>query len=241
MPVSMDVALSAQVALAKRLDSVANNVANSSTPGYRADEISFEARVSQYTMDPTAFTSTGETHLSRSNGGLVKTDNPLDVAVQGEAWLGFQGPNGAVYTRDGRMKMLETGELVTVNGYQVLDAGGAPLVLNPNAGPPNVSRDGMISQDGQQIGAIGMFIIPQEAKLHRFEGSGVVPDRAVEPVAEFTTNGIAQGFIEQSNVNAVMEMTNLIAVTRAFENLAAAVESSESTLQNAIRTLGETS
>ena len=91
------------------------------------------------------------------------------------------------------------------------------------------------------VAAIGLFLIPDNATLTRVEGSGVVSDLAAEPVVEFTTNGVAQGFIEQSNVNAVMEMSHLITVSRAFENLAAAIENNESTLQSAIRTLGETS
>ena len=242
MPVSLDVALSAQIALEKRMTSIAHNVANSSTPGFRSDAISFEAMVSQNTMEPTTFTSAGDTYISRTSGGMVMTENPLDVAVRGEGWLAFQGNGGeTVYTRDGRMKMLATGELTTLNGNPVLDAGGAPLVLNPNAAAPKISHDGMISQDNQPVGAIGLFLIPETANLTRVEGSGVISDRAAEPVIEFTTNGVAQGFIEQSNVNAVMEMSHLITVSRAFESLAAAIENNESTLQSAIRTLGETS
>ena len=241
MPINLDVALSAQIALSKRLDSIANNVANSSTVGFRADEISFESLISKQTSQPTAFATAGTTHISRNGGALISTNNPLDVAVQGDAWMSFQGPNGTVYTRDGRMKMLETGELQTVNGHPILDVGGAPLVLNPNAGPPQIARDGMINQNNQPVGAIGLFSFPENATLTRFENSGVIPDRAAEPVLNFTANGVAQGFVEQSNVNPVKEMTHLIAVTRTFESLAAAISDTESTLQNAIRTLGETS
>jgi len=197
--------------------------------------------VSKQTKTPTAFTTSGQTHISRSNGGLVSTNNPLDIAVQGDAWLAFQGPNGVVYSRDGRMRMLDTGELQSVNGYPILDAGGAPLVLNANAGPPQIARDGMISQNNQQVGAVGIFSIPANATLKRFENSGVIPNLPAEPVLDFTANGVAQGFIEQSNVNPVREMTNLIAVSRTFESLMTAVSDTESTMQNAIRTLGETS
>ncbi|NNE25007.1 MAG: flagellar basal-body rod protein FlgF [Rhizobiales bacterium] len=241
MPVNLDVALSAQLALIKRMDSIANNVANSSTVGFRADEISFESLISQQTSQPTAFATSGRTHISRNSGALISTNNPLDVAVQGDAWLAFQSPNGVAYTRDGRMQMLETGELQTVNGHSILDAGGAPLVLNPGSGPPQIARDGMITQNNQQVGAIGLFSLPQNAQLSRFENSGVVPNLPAEPILDFTANGVAQGFIEQSNVNPVKQMTDLIAVSRTFESLASAISDTESTLQNAIRTLGESS
>ncbi len=241
MPVNLDVALSAQIALTKRLDTIANNVANSSTVGFRADEISFESLVSRQTKTPTSFTTSGQAHISRNNGAMIKTNNPLDIAVQGNAWLAFQGPNGVVYTRDGRMRMLDTGELQTVNGHSILDAGGAPMVLNANAGPPEIARDGMITQNNQQVGAVGLFRLPENAMLARFENSGVIPNLPAEPVLDFTANGVAQGFIEQSNVNPVKEMTSLIAVSRTFESLMTAVSDTESTLQSAIRTLGETS
>ncbi len=239
MTVSMDVALSAQIALVNRLETIAHNVANSTTVGFRADEINFESLVSRKNAQPIAFTSTGETQISRSVGSLMNTNNVLDIAIQGNAWFGIQGPNGIVYTRDGRMRMLETGELQTVNGYPVLDVGGAPLVLNPQSGPPQIARDGMITQGNQQVGAVGLFNLPEAAQLSRFENSGVIPDAPAEPVLDFTANGIVQGYLEQSNVNPIMEMTNLIAVSRAFENLTAVIDSTNSTLQNAIRTLGD--
>ncbi len=139
------------------------------------------------------------------------------------------------------MQMLETGELQTLNGYPVLDVGGAPLVLKPGGGPPQIARDGMITQNDQQVGAVGLFRITQAATLTRFENSGVISSEPAEPILGFTNYGVVQGFIEQSNVNPVMEMTGLIAVSRAFESLAAAIDDTQSTLQNAIRTLGDSS
>src|SRR6478735_370031 len=100
------VALSAQMALQKRLDTIANNVANSGTAGYRAEEVKFETFLSQAGSNPIAFASAGDSYISRQAGELVQTENPLDVAVRGDAWLSIQTPSGPVYTRDGRMRML---------------------------------------------------------------------------------------------------------------------------------------
>jgi flagellar basal-body rod protein FlgF len=171
----------------------------------------------------------------------VKTDNPLDVAVQGKGWLGLQTPDGSVYTKDGRMRMEESGALVSVDGYPVLDAGNAAILLDPSAGPPTIAQDGMISQKGHQIGAIGIFRLDDPAKLKRYNNSGVMSDLPAVPELDFGNNGIAQGFIEGANVNPVLEMAKLIAVSRAFESISSATQGSESTLKDAIKTLGSNS
>jgi flagellar basal-body rod protein FlgF len=233
------VALSAQIALQKRLDTIAGNVANAGTAGFRAEEVTFETFMSKAGSDPVAFASPGETYISRAAGELVRTENPLDVAVKGDAWLAIQSPQGTtVYTRDGRLRMLETGELQTLNGDPILDVGGAPILLDPAAGPPRIAADGMITQGNRQIGAIGLFRIPEDAKLMRASGAGVIPDRPAEPVLDFASTGVVQGFMERANVNPVMEMANLIQVTRAFESIAATLNQTENTISSGIKTLG---
>jgi flagellar basal-body rod protein FlgF len=203
--------------------------------------VRFETLLSRASETPVAFTSTGESYLSRRAGDVSKTDNPYDVAVQGEAWLGIQTPAGTAYTRDGRLRITPTGELQTVSGHNVLDAGGAPIQLEPNSGPPQIGRDGAISQNNRAIGAIGLFTIDEKAQLKRFENSAVIPDRPAAPVIDFSKTGVMQGFIEGANVNPVMEMSRLIMVARAFDAVTASLKESESSTQEAIRTLGATS
>ena len=241
MQTNFSVALSAQLSLQKRLDTIANNVANASTAGFRAEEVKFDSYLSYASSTPIAYASAGQNYLSRASGEMVKTDNLLDVAVQGDAWLGVQTPAGPVYTRDGRMKMTPTGELQTLNGYPLLDAGGSPIQLDPNAGPPRIARDGAINQNNRAVGAIGLFKIDDKANLKRFDNSGVIPDRPATPVVEFSKTGVQQGFIERANVNPVMEMSKLIMVSRAFDAVSSSLKDSESSLQEAIKTLGATS
>ncbi len=128
------VGLSGQLALNKRLETIAHNVANISTGGFRAEEVKFETVLSRIPPNPTAFVSGGETFLSRNAGDVVRTDDPFDVAVQGDAWLAIDINGQQVYTRDGRMMMTPNGDLQTLNGYPVLDAGGAAIALNPSGG-----------------------------------------------------------------------------------------------------------
>jgi flagellar basal-body rod protein FlgF len=96
----------------------------------------------------------------------------------------------------------------------------------------------MISQKGRQIGAIGIFTLDEGAKLKRYNNSGVISDTPATPELDFANNGVAQGFIESSNVNLVLEMAKLIMVSRAFESISSATEGSETTLKDAIKTLG---
>ena len=166
------VGVSAQVSLQRRLETIAHNVANASTVGFRAEEARFETLLSQAGTDPVAFAVAGPTFLSRRSGELARTENLFDVAVEGDAWLAIQTPAGPTYTRDGRMKMAPTGELQTLNGYPVLDAGGATMLLDANAGPPRIARDGTVTQGNRQVGAIGLFNIDSAAKLTRGENSG---------------------------------------------------------------------
>jgi len=208
------------------------------TVGFRASEVKFEALLDKTGSANVAFSSTGTDYISRRNGGMVKTDNPFDVAVQGEGWFAIRTAAGTAYTRDGRLNLSETGTLQDINGNPVLDAGATPIVIDPTAGSPMIASDGMITQGGNQVGAIGLFRIDPQAKLTRSSAGGLIPDRPATPVLDFTTNGVAQGFVENSNVNPVMEMTKLIMVSHAFDSVSNMISSSESSLQDAIKTLG---
>lgn len=235
------VGLSAQIALEKRLDTIANNVANVNTGGFRADAVKFEAVLSRSANGSVAFASPGENYISRQMGAVSKTGNPLDVAVAGDGWFAFQTPQGVVYTRDGRMQMTAEGELRTMAGYQVMDSGGATIVLDPNGGEPWIGADGSITQDGRAAGTIGVFQIPPGATLTRFENSGVIPDQPATAVIDSADVRVLQGHAESSNVNPVLELTKLINVSRTFQQATSLLDKSEESLGNAVRTLGETS
>ena len=239
MQSSIYVGVSAQIALEQRLTTLAHNVANATTTGFRAEEVRFETVMSSTAANTVDFVTVGESHISRNSGPLVHTSNPLDVAVVGDAWLAFEGPQGPVYTRDGRLTVTTTGDVTTINGYPVLDVGGSPLQVNPKGGKVAIGADGMISQGGQQVGALGLFSIDGAAKLTRFENSGVIPNQPATPALDFKTIGVRQGYLEKSNVNPVTEMMRLIEISRAFEAVTSSLSNSQSTMKESIRTLGE--
>lgn len=235
---SLYVALSSQIALERRLNTIADNVANSSTVGFRATGVKFEDVVSGTGPRSVSFASSGSTFLSTSSGSMVETGNPLDFAIQGDAWFGISTPAGTVMTRDGRFTLANSGALVTVEGHPVLDAGGAPIQLDPNDGPPQAGADGSLTQNGRLVAAIGLFAFDPGPDFTRYGNSGIVPFGAPEPVVDRLDAGVVQGFVEDSNVNPVLEITRLIQVQRAFEHVSALIRDSESALDQAISTLG---
>ena len=95
----------------------------------------------------------------------------------------------------------------------------------------------MISQDGRQVGAIGLFSIDPRANLVRTENSGVIPDKPATPILDFTQNGVAQGYVEGANINPIAEMTKLIALTRNFDGVNTEVSQTESSMEDAIKSL----
>lgn len=232
------VALSSQMALDKRLTTIADNVANTGTVGFRATGVKFEDVVSGLGDKSVAFVSSGDTYLSNQNGGLKETGNPLDFAIKGDAWFAIETPRGPVMTRDGRFTMLDTGELVSLEGYPILDAGGAPIQLDPQGGPPVAGSDGTLRQNGQLAGALGLYEFQPGLNFTRYGNSGIVPWGPPEPIVDRIDVGVSQGFVENSNVSPVLEITRLIQVQRAFEHVTALVRDSESALDQAISTLG---
>ncbi|WEX08302.1 flagellar basal-body rod protein FlgF [Chelativorans sp. AA-79] len=238
MQTGLYVALSSQMALERRLTTLADNVANAGTVGFRAGGITFSDVMTGLTEDSVSFVSTGADFYDTRAGGLQQTGNPFDFAVQGDAWFAVETPAGPAMTRDGRFTMRETGELVTLEGYAVLDAGGAPLVLDPQAGPPEAGADGILRQGGQLIGAIGLFSFVPGPNATRYGNSAFLPDTQPQPVVDLPDVGVVQGFVEGSNVNPMTEMMRLIQVQRAFEQVTTLVRDSDTAMKDAIKTLG---
>lgn len=239
MQSALYVGLSAQVALEKRLQTIANNVANVNTSGFRTDVVKFETVLSRAGATPVAFSSPGNNIISREAGNLTETGNPLDVAVVGQGFVAFAGPNGTVYTRDGRLQIAPNGDLQTLTGFPVVDPGGAQITVDPNGGPLSIARSGAITQDGNEVGTLGLFNIPADANLDRYGNSGVIPDRPATAIVDYTRDGFRQSYVEGSGANPMLELTRLISAQRTFEGTNSLVEGTESSLQNAIRTLGE--
>ncbi len=235
------VGISSQIALERRLNTIADNMANMNTVGFRSTEVKFDEVLSKTKNNinaKVAFVSQGNDYMSTRTGQLQQTGNPLDFAIKGDAWFGIDTPAGQVLTRDGRFTMDETGQLRSTRGFPVLDAGGAPIQLNRDAGDVTVGADGVIRQNDQIVATLGLFTADISKGFNRYENEGVIPVENPQPVIDRFDTSVTQGYIEQSNVNGISEMTQLIQVNRAFESISALMRDSETALDSAIKILG---
>ncbi len=235
------VSLSSQIALERRLTTIADNMANVNTTGFRGTEVKFNELLGETGNKinaKVAYVSQGNDYLSGDSGELQHTGNMLDFAIKGDAWFSIDTPAGKVLTKDGRFTLKDSGELVTVRGYPVLDAGGSPIQLDKAGGEPKVGSDGMIYQNGKQAGSLGLFEADISKGYLRYENSGVMTTETPRAVTDRFNVGVQQGYLENSNVNAMREITQLIEVNRAFESMTSLTKDSEDSFNEAIKTLG---
>jgi flagellar basal-body rod protein FlgF len=238
MDVSSYVALSGQLTLEQRMSTLASNIANANTPGFKAGTVNFKTIMTAAGIGGAAFAATSSNTLDMSNGGMTNTGNPLDLATAGGAAFAYESSQGTYFSHDGRLTITPDGQLQNLQGHALLDASSAPISVDPTAGEATIGRDGSLFQNGKRVGQIGLFAINLADGFDRVGSSGIVPKSQPEPISDFTNYGVLQGFIEGSNVNAVTEMVNLIDVSRAFEAASTFADKAMEAERNAIEALG---
>ena len=228
--------LTAQGATAQsqRLDVIANNIANASTTGFKRDlaifrqmlphdiELGLEDVQPRNQQEQTGGLVLDEVVTDFSNGSLQTTDSDFDVAIQGPGFLQVSNGKRDFLTRDGQLAMNSNGELVTASdGLNVLNAAGAPIVLPANTtnvaisstGAVSVSVDGQTSFPLTQLGVV----TPRDFKALEKQGENLYISHApVDPAAPNVV--VKQGYIENSTVEPVGEMLQMIETSRAFES-----------------------
>ena len=214
------ISLSSQTALQRQMDVVANNLANLSTPGYKAEEMLFAQYLTHTRGTGTmAFVEDAGTARDLRQGPISKTGNPLDLALQGPGYFSVETPLGTRYTRAGHFQLDAQNQLVTSQGYPVLADGGQPVALPPNINAITVGTDGTISvsQAGTSSQAavaklqVVTFAAPQ---LVTPAANGLYVTDQTPDSATTATTSVQQGMIEESNVQPVVELTRLLAVSR---------------------------
>ncbi|MCA2014447.1 flagellar hook-basal body complex protein [Cereibacter sphaeroides] len=229
--------LTRQSGLLREIQLVANNIANISTTGFRREGLLFSEYVQGLGHQEESLSMAAarghQTYLTQ--GSLTMTNGDLDVGIEGEGFFTIQTPNGDRYTRAGHFIPNQNGELVTPDGHRVLDVGGAPIFIPPDAGQIGIARDGTISADGQPLGQLGLVVPEDPSQLTR--ETGVLHNITGNAVPVETPN-ILQGFLEESNVNPISEMARLIEVQRAYERGQKFLESEDERIRNVISTLG---
>lgn len=209
------VSLSRQSGLKRELNSIANNIANINTTGFRREGVVFSEHVKRLDSgDPSvSIASAGHHYIDMTPGEIRLTGNPLDFAIEGEGFFTIEGPDGPRLTRAGAFTLNAEGELVTQDGARVLDDGGGAIVFPPNAVGLAGAQDGTLSANGQVVGRLGVVTV-DPLSLSRVGGNLFATNAGVEPLEAFS---VRQGAIESSNVSAVAEIAHMIEVQRTYE------------------------
>jgi flagellar basal-body rod protein FlgF len=235
------VALSRQTALVRQMDVVANNIANVATPGFKAEAEIFTTvpiRSQAYgAPQKLAYVQDFATVRDFSPGPVTPTGNDLDVAIQGDGFFVVQTPNGPRYTRFGHFQLNAAGQVVTKQGYPVL-AGGAPLTIDPDDGPVQISGDGTVSADRTQqgnaqvvYGKLDVVDFADRDMLKPEEGVMFTTDALPVQVAQ---PALVQRMLEQSNVQSIKELTSMIWVQRSYESVQRFIDGENDRMKRAI-------
>lgn len=242
------VALSRATALRRSLDITANNIANAGSTGFKTERPIFEAYVERQpradVADSVSFVVDGGSFVDLSQGALERTGGPLDLALEGPGWFGYETPDGRIALgRNGQFTLNADGALVTHSGARVLDAGGGTIAIPAQSAAIEVARDGTISTaDGTVLGTIGVFAGRDIQTYDRLGGGlfaapgGLPPD--LEPVL---APHVLQGMLERSNVQPVVEITRLIEAHRAFERSVQVMKSENDRLGQTLQRIGRSS
>jgi flagellar basal-body rod protein FlgF len=224
-----------------KIEVIANNLANINTTGFKRDNIFV-----QIMKDTGVAQATGNGDLSGLNvreytdfseGSLNPTSNKLDLAIQGPGFFVAQSPNGPRYTRNGGFSLSTDGTLVTAQGYPVMGAGGPiqlPDMQKLSQGDISINETGEVTVDGRQIGKLEIANFEDTSVLKKDGGSDFVSD--VPPksgVADGKNIAIRQGYLEESNVNGIEEMVQMIELSRSFESAQKTMVSQDATLDKA--------
>jgi flagellar basal-body rod protein FlgF len=240
------VALSLAVAMRRELEVTANNIANANTSGFKSERVVFDSYVdgSSVGEGDSDFVIDSGSFVDLRPGTLTVTENPFDVALDGSGWLSYRAENGqTAYGRDGRFLIDGGGTLVTVTGSQVLDIGGAPINIPPDAGAIEIAADGTLSTAaGVPLAQIGVFDLPAIQTFERLGGGLFVPPagRDADAVPAADTN-VVQGALEASNVQPIVEMTRLMDIQKAYERATQITSTHDELARDAIRRIGRQS
>jgi flagellar basal-body rod protein FlgF len=233
-------ALSGAIAQERTLAVVANNLANVNTTGFKGDKVAFSeiaAAQNGARVQPLHFVSLDRTRIDGESGGLEHTGNPLDLAIQGDGYFAVQSGGGERYTRAGSFVADSEGTLRTHGGHEVLGDGGS-ITIPQGTKDIRVGPDGTIHADGQEIGKLKIVAFANTDGFVR-EGLTLFSASAGASSAEVGEITVAQGYLENANVNAVMGMNELITVGRTFDALQKVIDTFKQLDDRTARDLGK--
>jgi flagellar basal-body rod protein FlgF len=243
MDSTLYIAMSHQAAIQRRMDVVANNIANMNTTAFQKESVMFQ----EYLVDlqgvdspvgnEVSFTRDYGVALDFRPGDLQPTNNPLDVAINGPGYFSVQTASGeTLYTRNGHFSISETGELITSNGDLVLDNAGATIFITAQDLNIEISESGSITSNLGPIATLSLNEFADRSSLEKV-GNALYRSSAA-PIAP-TESMVAQGMLETSNVKAVEEMTEMLQVLRSYQSIASLLDKYQNMRSRSISALGK--
>ena len=239
------IGLSLQMALRQEMDVVANNVANLSTNGFKGERLVFQEQLSKAARSHVdsgvsprvSMVVDAGTYRDTAQGSFQKTGNPLDVALQGDGYLVVQATEGLRYTRAGAMQLNASRQLCDHNGFPVMGNGG-PITLPQGENDVTVTSDGTVVTNGGAQGQLSIMRFANEQNLQAASGGTYTTKEAPLPAADTT---VLQGALESSNVQPISEMTRMIQLQRAYENVQHLLDNENDRETNAISKITQSS
>ena len=228
---------------------IANNVANAATPGFRrqvAVQNGFyevllsrfrQAQALNFDPGPGGGLEFVETFTDPRSGGLTRTGDPLNVALQGPGFFAIQAPQGVRYTRNGTFAVNPQGQLVTPDGYPVLSVASQPIEIGD--GSVEITSEGRVLSDGDDVGQIQVVEFADPHMLSR-EGHNlyVASEAALGQSAPGTGTAVVPGSVEASNVQVPYEMTRMILALRHYNANQKVVTTLDETIGRLINEVG---
>lgn len=235
MDASLYATLSRQSGLMREMQVVAQNIANSSTTGFRREGVTFAEHVARLGGgESLSMAHASGRQIDLSQGGLSQTGGALDIAIEGDGFFLLDTPAGQRLTRAGNFMTSASGEVVNASGERLLDLGGSPISIPPGTGQITLGADGTLSADGQPVAQIGLWEATDPLSLSYEAGAKFVA-AGVQPIEG---GRLRQGFLEDSNVNPVSEVARMIEVQRSYELGQTFLDREDQRSRGVIETLG---
>ena len=228
--------LNRQSGLLREVGVIAQNIANSETTGFRREGVLFSEYVKRLDGGAQSLSmATGNTRMTdMSQADIAYTGGTYDLAIEGDGFFLVQTSQGQRLTRAGAFGPSATGEIVTADGYPLLDDGGAAVVIPAAAQAVAVGADGTVSADGQPVARVGLWQ-PIDPVTMTHQAGTLFAAETLEPAE---TGLIRQGYLEGSNVDPLTEMARMIEVQRAYELGQSFLEREDDRIRNVVQVLG---